>query len=56
MAYQEFETDDELEVEFMVAEKVGMTVAALRTDMSNREFVQWGIYLARKGQRRQLGQ
>ena len=56
MAYLEFEADAELELEFAVAEKVGMTVAALRADMSNREFVQWGIYLARKGQRRQLGQ
>lgn len=31
-----------------------MTVAELRERMSNHEFVQWGVYCARKAQRDQL--
>lgn len=31
-----------------------MTVASLRTEMSNEEFVRWSVYYARIAQRRQL--
>lgn len=43
-------------MEFFVAEKLGMTVAALRRDMSADEFLRWTIYFGRKGQRAQLAQ
>lgn len=54
MAYWEFENNPELEVEFLVAERLGMTVAGLRANMSADEFVRWGVFLARRGQRRQV--
>lgn len=43
-------------MEFYVAEQLGLTVARLRAEMSNDEFVRWAIYFARKGQRREIGQ
>ncbi len=52
--YLEFERDTDLEMEFYVAEQLGMTVAALRRDMTNDEFLRWAVYFARKAQRRQL--
>ncbi len=54
MLYLQFETDGELEMEFFVAEQLGMTVATLRAQMSNDEFVRWAVYFARKAQRREL--
>lgn len=56
MAYLAFEKDSDLEMEFYIAEHLGMTVASLRTGMSNDEFLRWTVYFARKGQRRELGQ
>lgn len=56
VAYLEFEANKDLEMEFYVAEQLGMTVAALRRDMSGDEYVRWVIYYGRKAQRRQLGQ
>lgn len=44
----------ELEFEFYLAEKLGMTVARLRREMSTTEFMQWGVYFGRKAQRREL--
>lgn len=38
----------------MLASKLGMTVARLRLEMSNSEFVYWQAYYARKSQREQL--
>ncbi len=52
--YLQFEDDSDLEMEHFVAEQLGMTVAALRRDMGNDEFVRWAVYFARKAQRRQL--
>jgi len=31
-----------------------MTVAHLRTDLSNDEYMRWGVYFARKAQREEL--
>lgn len=31
-----------------------MTVARLREEMSNREYVEWQVYLGREAQRREL--
>lgn len=50
MAYLQFEDDEDLETEYYVAEKLHMTVAALRRDMSNDEFVRWAVYFPRKAQ------
>lgn len=37
-----------------LAQKLGMTVARLRADMDNGEFVRWHMYYARKAQREEL--
>lgn len=54
MAYLEFEKDRDLEMEFYIAEQLGLTVGRLRVEMSSQEFTRWAIYFARKAQRRQL--
>jgi len=53
-AYQTFETNPETEFEFYLATKLSMTVGQLREQMSNAEFVQWGVYYARIAQREEL--
>lgn len=55
-AYKAFEADSELEFEFFLAQKLGLTVARLREEMSADEFVHWHIYYARKAQREELAQ
>ena len=52
-AYQTFEATN-LEFEFYLAQKLGMTVGRLRDEMSNDEFMHWGVYYARIAQREQL--
>ncbi len=47
------ETTD-LELEFYLAEKLGMTVADLRRRLSAQEFMQWTVFLGRKAQRQEL--
>lgn len=54
MAYRDFDRDDDLELEFYVADRLGMTVARLRAEMGNDEFVRWAVYHGRKAQRAQL--
>lgn len=51
--YLEMDRTD-LEFEFFLAEKLGMTVADLRRRMTQHEFVQWGVYFGRKAQRQEL--
>lgn len=53
-AYKAFETSPDLEFEFYLAQKLGMTTARLRAEMTNQEFVEWGIFYARKAQREEL--
>lgn len=48
------EQDPELEFEHYLAQKLSMTVASLRTSLSNAEYVAWSVYYARKAQREQL--
>ena len=43
-----------LEFTHYLATRLGMTVAQLTTEMSNDEFVRWGVYYARKAQRQEL--
>lgn len=46
----------QLEFEFMLAEKLGMTVARMRRDLSVEEFVGWSVYFGRKAQRAEMAQ
>lgn len=49
-----FETNPELEFEFYLADRLGMTVARMRDEMSADEFMRWDIFHARKAQRMEL--
>jgi len=53
-AYLAFESDPDLEFEYVLAEKLGRTVAELRATIANAEFVMWSRYYARKHQREEL--
>lgn len=44
----------DLQLDFVLAEKLGCTVAELRERMSAMEWMQWGRYLAVKAQTREL--
>lgn len=48
------ETTPDLEFEHYLAEKLGMTVARLRREMTTQEFMAWGVYYGRKAQKREL--
>jgi hypothetical protein len=37
-----------------LAEKLRMTVARLRVELSNAEYTRWWVYFARKAQREEL--
>lgn len=52
-AYRTFETTD-AEFEHYLAQKLSMTVGRLRDEMSNDEYVLWGVYYGRLAQREQL--
>lgn len=47
----ELEDDEDLQLEFILAEKLGMTVERLRREMSAWEFVQWSRFLIMKADR-----
>jgi hypothetical protein len=53
--YLEFEDNADTEFSFVLAEKLGKTVAEI-DDMSAAEFVRWNVYLGRKAQMEQLAQ
>lgn len=48
------ETDPDLEFEFYLATKLGMTVARMRQEMTDAEFARWAMYYQRKAQREEL--
>lgn len=50
------EAEPDFELEFVLAEKLKMTVSQLRQDMSQREFMEWAVYLGRKAQREEMAQ
>ena len=54
--YLEMETNPETEFEFFLAVELGMTVGRLRAEMSQDEFMRWGVYYGRKAQREELAQ
>lgn len=53
-AYLELENDPDLEFEHFLAQKLGMTVARLRAEVDNGEYVRWNRYYARKAQAQEL--
>lgn len=54
-AYERFEASPDMEFDFLLARKLGWrSVAEMRAGMSNREWLEWGIYLARQAQQRQM--
>ncbi|HEX6579218.1 MAG TPA: hypothetical protein VF082_12710 [Jiangellaceae bacterium] len=50
------ETDPEIEWEYYLADRLGMTVARLREQMSAEEFLRWQVYHGRRAQRMALAQ
>lgn len=53
-AYLELESNSELEFEHFLAERLRMTVARLREEMSNEEMLRWSVYYSRKAQLAQV--
>lgn len=49
-------SDDALEFEFYIADRLGMTVERMRREMTEAEFLHWTMYHARKAQRAELEQ
>lgn len=54
--YLELETNPDLLFELFLAEKLGLTVGRLRSEMSNEEFLMWNVYYARQSQQAELEQ
>lgn len=53
--YLDFEDHPDIEFEFFLVTKLGLgTVDKLRREMSQREFMYWGMYYRRDGQRKEL--
>lgn len=52
--YLEMEANPEIEFEFFLAQKLGMTVAEMRRRIGQDEFVGWKTYYNRKAQRLEL--
>lgn len=50
------ETNPDVEFDHYLAEKLSMTVADLRRRMSNAEWTAWGVFYARRNQRREIAQ
>lgn len=53
-AYKSLADDSGLEFDFLLAERLHMTVAELGERMSQAEYVLWNAYLAREAQRKQV--
>lgn len=53
-AYLALENDPDLEFEFYLAYKLGMTVAEMRARMGNDEYVLWTRFFMRKQQAAEL--
>ena len=46
--------DPEKEFEHYLAQKLGMSIARLRAEMGQAEFVSWAMFYARRAQRDEL--
>ncbi|GIE46207.1 hypothetical protein [Actinoplanes lobatus] len=55
MIREQLESDEsDLGFEYFLAEKLRMTVARMRREMSEQEFATWAIWYGIKAQRREL--
>lgn len=55
MIRERLESDEsDLGFEYFLAEKLGMTVARMRREMSSAEFAHWAVWYGIKAQRRQM--
>lgn len=52
--YLRFEASPDEEFDYMLARDLGMTVARLRAELSNDEYVSWSVYYGRRAQRQEL--
>jgi hypothetical protein len=48
------ESRTDIEFDYVLAEKLGMTVAEMRRRVSAAEWRGWNVYFARKAQRREI--
>jgi len=55
-AYLALESDAEYEFEFFLARELNMSVARLRREMPNDEFLTWSVYFGRLAQERELAE
>lgn len=53
-AYLRFETTPDLEFDYFLAQKLGMTVARMRAEVTGAEYLEWGMFYSRKAQREEL--
>lgn len=49
-----FEADPLIEFDHFLAQKLGMTVARMRAEISAAEHLAWQVYYGREAQRREL--
>jgi hypothetical protein len=54
--YQMLETRPDVEFDYILAERLKMTVAELRARMPAAEWLGWNVHLARQEQDRQMAQ
>lgn len=54
--YLQLEKSPDLQFELFLAEKLGLTVGRLRSEMDNEEFLLWNVYYARAAQVAELNQ
>ena len=48
------EDSPDLEFDYFLAERLHMTVARLRQELSGQEWIEWTVYYGRKAQRAEL--
>lgn len=48
------ETEPDQEFDYFLALKLGMSVRRMREEIDGQEYLEWWIYFAREGQRKQL--
>jgi hypothetical protein len=54
VAYLRFEAEPDEEFDHYLAQKLGMTVARMRDEVSSDEWLRWSVYFGRKAQRQEL--
>lgn len=54
MAYKRFDANPDEEFDHYLAEKLHMSVATMREEVSADEWLRWSIYYGRKAQKQEL--